>query len=417
MVRDVSKAGVSREMKPAPDETSTAAEHSLRHRAGSAWTDLGTQRLISNRFDWESSVLCHKRAVELLGGLPVHEDASYLADLGAAWMNLGCALLAGPSSDSFREALDALDRGVDLLGRLPFESNSRYRHNVAAAWMNRAEAFAMIDTRNSQINALESFGRAIETAGGLPLDEKPSFRILLASCWINTGNLHQRLLRIPEAINAYESAVEALGTLPSSGHRMACHHAATAWINRGEALHTAGDARRPEDAVESAQSAFGHIEGRNLGCSVDAKLSVRALRVMARGVETLFRRRSISGADGIARLTDLAERGLDLAFGGHEVDPGFFDPFILWFFSFGGRIYGLYQPQFLAEFLNESLNRWNPEGDSRVGRELLLIAGQSRSAALEVLGRARLLAAGSLQTELLMRTVTELRTLNFQSNP
>jgi hypothetical protein len=417
MVRDVGAAGVSREMNPAPDETSAAVDHSLRHRAGSAWTDLGTQRLVSIRSDWESSVQCHKRAVELLGGLPIDEDASYLADLGAAWVNLGCALLAGQSSDSFGEALDALDRGVDLLGKLPFESNSRYRHNVAAAWMNRADAFARIDTRSSRINALESYGRAIETAAGLPLDEKPSFRILLASCWINSGNLHQRLLRIQEATNAYESAVAALGILPSSGHRMACHHAATAWINWGEALLSAGAARRPEDAVESAQRALGLIEGRNLGSPVDAKLSLRALRVMARGLETLTRPGNVSGAEGIARLTDLAEYGLDLAFGGHEVDPGFFDPFILWFFSFGGRIYGLYQPQFLAEFLDESLNRWNPKGDTRVGRELLVIAGQSRSAALEVLGRARLLAAGTRQTELLMRAVTELRTLNFQSNP
>jgi tetratricopeptide (TPR) repeat protein len=394
--------------------TSRAEDQARTHRAGSAWSDLGTQRLVSGGpVDWPIAVRCHRRAVELLGELP-DENPSYLADLGAAWVNLGCALQLGPSHESLAEALDAFDRAVDLLGRLPFESNSRYRHNLAAAWMNRADAFSQIGTATGHARALQAYGRAIEIAGELPLDEKPSFRVLLASCWINMGSLQQRLLRIPEAVRAYDGALGALGRLPASGHRLASHHAATAWTNRGEALLSATTPQGARQAVESARLALTHVEGRDLDGPVDAKLSLRALRVMARGLEYLLRTDCIRGAGAVAELTDVAERGLDLAFGGHEGDPQFFDPFIVWFFSFASRVYGQHQPQFLAEFLDEALHRWGSSGEPKVGLELLAIAGQARSAALEGLGRNRLFLSGTRQTELILRTVDELRSAEFQ---
>jgi tetratricopeptide (TPR) repeat protein len=386
-----------------------------RHVAGSAWTDLGTRHLVSGTpNDRAISIRCQRRAIELLSELPLGEDASYLADLGAAWVNLGCALMVGRTRESWQEALDAFDKAVDLFGRLPFESNARFAHNLAASHMNRAGVSSKIDTSTSRIIALRDYARAIEIAAKLPLDEKASNRILLASCWINLGNLQQRGPAIAEAVHAYESAVEALGDLPAQGHRLACHHAATAWTSKAEAMLLRPGADGAGRAVESAQNALEHVEGKSLDGPVDSKLSLCALRVMARGLEALVHSGSDQRAQGIARLTDVAERGLDIAFGGHETDPLFFDPFVLWFFSFGSRIYGQFQPQFLAEFLGETLARWNPKGDSRVSAELVAIAGQSKSAALEMLGRNRLLIAGERQTEKILSTAYELRVSLFQ---
>jgi len=402
-------------MTACPEMIPSAADQALLHRAGSGWTDRGAQSLACRGAAcWAASVNCHKRAVELLSELPTGENFSYLADLGAAWVNLGCALQAGPSRESLEEALNAFDRAVDLLGKLPFDSNSRFRHNLAAAWMNRADAFAQIDSTTSRANALRSYGRAIEIAGELPLDEKPSFRVLLASCWLNMGNLHQRLLDFSNAVRAYDGALAALGKLPRSGHRLACHHAATAWTNRGEAFLSAKLHEGAEHAVESARTALAQFEGRNLDGPVEAKLGLRALRVMARGLESLIRSGAARKAEEIARVTDVAERGLDLAFCCRKRDPQFFDPFIVWFFSFGSRIYGKYQPHFLAEFLDEALDRWDSDGGSKVASELRAIARQAAAAALAGLGRNRLLVAGTLQTELLMGAVRDLRGAAFQ---
>jgi tetratricopeptide (TPR) repeat protein len=397
-------------LEACPDAAPEAVDHVWRHRAGRAWTDLGTAHVVSGRSgDWSESVRCHKRAVEVLGGLPVAEDDEYLADLGAAWVNLGCALQAVSSPESLREALDALDRGIELLGGLPVRSSTRFRHNLAAAWMNKADAMARLDARDSRSGALDTYGRAIEIAGGLPLDEKPSFRVLLASCWINRGNLHLRLLDFPGALRAYDEALAGIGSLPQSGHRLACHHAATAWTNRAEALLSQAAPDGALAAVESAGMALATLEGRDLGGATDAKLILRALRAKARGLEALMGGGNAHGADRICALSDLAEQGMALALANRNAAPEVFDPFIDWFFSFGSRAYGRHQPQFLAEYLEETLRRPGVRACRALGAGLRAIARSAAVDSLKGLGRNRLLVQGAPQTECLMRTVRELR--------
>jgi hypothetical protein len=371
---------------------------------------MGTAHLVSGGpSGWAASVDCNRRAVEVLGGLPVAEDDEYLADLGAAWVNLGCALQAGPSPESLKEALDALDRGIELLGRLPVHSSTRFRHNLAAAWMNRADALARADARDSRSGALHSYGRAIDIAGELPLDEKPSFRVLLASCWINKGNVRQRLLDFPGAVWAYDEALSAIGTLPKSGHRLACHHAATAWTNRAEALLSQSTSDGAIVAVESAEMALATLEGRDLGGAADAKLILRALRAKGCGLEALMGGGNGHGADKVSALTDLAEQGMALAFASRNAAPDVFDPLIGWFFSFGSRAYGRHQPQFLAEYLEEALARREVRASRALEAGLRAIARNAAADSLKGLGRDRLLVHGTPQTECLIRTVRELR--------
>jgi len=393
------------------NQVSTLADHVRRHRAGSAWTDRGTAELVSGGpGGWPLSVRCHRRAIELLSGLPVGENISYLADLGAAWVNLGCALQAGPSPESVAEALPAFDRAIELLEHLPITSHPRFRHNLAAAWMNRAEAMVRRDAATSRAGALQAYGRAIEIARELPLDEKPSFRILLASCWINRGNLLQRLSHFSEAVPAYDEALAALGNLPKSCHRLACHHAATAWTNRGEACLRLDSRDGAEQAVDSASMALAQVEGRDLGGPADAKLSLRALRLMTGGLESLlFGGGPGQNPDRVAALTDVAERGINLALGCRDRAPELFDPFIAWFFSRGSRVYGSCQPQFLAEFIEEVLQCRNSRANPAVEAKLRATARQALAKVLPGLCRNRLIIEGTPATELLLRTVHRLR--------
>lgn len=323
-------------------------------------------------------------------------------------MNLGCAFQAGSSRDCLEKALGAFDRAVALLERLPLGLVPRFRHNVAAAWMNRANTCVQIGTASSLSTARQAYSRAIEIAGELPLDEKPSFRILLASCWLNFGNLDQRLSRFPEAVLDYDRALAALGTLAQCGHRVARHHAATAWANRGEALLSMAEVG--ESAVESARNALLQVRGRPLDGVAEAKLKLRALRVLARGRESVLHAKPCRhNANEVAALTDIAETGLDLAFGIRARDPEMFDPFLIWFFSFGSRIYGRYQPQFLAEYLKEMLHRWIPGGAPGLGSELRAVARQAAAGTLDGLRHRRLFVAGTRQTDLLLSTVSDLQ--------
>jgi tetratricopeptide (TPR) repeat protein len=405
-------------MSERADTRLTGPERARIHRLGGSLTDIGTRRLaVGGPGERDAAVRSHRRAIELLGRLPLDEDADYLADLGAAWVNLGFALQGGETRESLAEALDALDRGLDVLGRLPLESNPRFRHNLAAAWMNRADVLVRVDTPSSRLGAIRAYTTAIGIAGGLPLDEKASFRVLLASCWINLGGLYQRLGDGRGAVLAYERSLDSIGDLPRSGHRLARHHAATAWTNRGESLLAAPGLAGRREAVESARRALAEADRGGLEESVAAKLSLRALRVAAVALESLAGAGGSGAARWIGELTDLADRGFAVALAARGRDALFFDPFVVWFFSLGGRVYGRYQPQFLAEFLAEGIRRSGAARADALAADLAAAAREATDAALVRLGRRRLLVAGSPQTELLITTVGELRRAARELNP
>jgi hypothetical protein len=270
--------------------------------------------------------------------------------------------------------------------------------------MNRADASSRIQPPK----AAREYGRAIEIARALPLGEKPSFRVLLASSWINLGNLRLGAGAFCEAVSAYDGAIDSLGGLPESGHRLASHHAATAWTNRGEALLLAGKPEDPALAVASARRALACAGRRGIERSAEAKLALRALRVLANGLETLLGSGSAT-AERVGELTDVAERGIELALCSRSSAPDVFDPFTAWFFSFGSRAYGRHQPQFLAEYIGETLRRVDSREAPRLAAGLRTVARQATAGALEELGRSRLLLQGSRATELLMGAVRELR--------
>ena len=85
---------------PSPDEIECE-----RHRAGSAWTDRGTAFLVSGSpGSRQAAVRCHRRAVDLLSAFSPAPGRAAQADLGTAWVNLGCALQAGEDRGELAEA-------------------------------------------------------------------------------------------------------------------------------------------------------------------------------------------------------------------------------------------------------------------------------------------------------------------------
>lgn len=238
-----------------------------RHRAGGAWTDRGTAFLVSGApGSRQAAVQCHRRAVDLLSSSSPAQSRACRADLGTAWVNLGCALQAGLDAGELAEALGAFDRAIRLLELMQDRADFRLRHNLAAAWMGRADTLARIGS--DRRGALSAYDRAIEIARGLPIDGKPSFRILVASCAVNRGNLLGRqggAADLAAAVRSYDEALSALRTLAQSGHRLARGHAANAWANRGEALLAAAPDENAGQAIDSGRRALAEAEGAGLG--------------------------------------------------------------------------------------------------------------------------------------------------------
>lgn len=393
-------------------------DDALLHRAGSGWTDRGTAWLNSKGpGSAEEAVRCNRRAVELLGSLPIDENPEFLADLGAAWANLGCALQAcGPGHRE--EAAAAFLRALEFLGTLPLEGNHRFRHNLAAAWMNRAGALGSMGVHAESLHAYE---QAMSVARELPLEEKPSFRILLASCRINRGNLLMKMGGGTSggAATSYKEALAALGPLPATGHRAARHHAATAATLLAEALLEEAPAPHAGGALEAARTALAELPGRELGSFASADLVLRALRAAARALEGLLGQTSAPGyshGKALAELTAVIERGFYLASGCRERSPGTFDPLAAWFFATGCRVYGRHQPQFLAEFIGDCLRRVSAKSGSELLLELRKASRDAVEAALGGLGRGRMLIAGTPQTEHLLRTVRGLQEFSAHLN-
>ncbi len=400
--------------EPSPDEI--ACE---RHRAGSAWTDRGTAFLVSGSPGGrQAAVRCHRRAVDLLSTFSSAQGRAPQADLGTAWVNLGCALQAGGDRAELMEALGAFDRAIRILEPMLGGADERFRHNLAAAWMGRADSLARIGS--NRLEALQAYDRALEIARDLPMDGRPSFRILLGSCGINRGNLLGRqggAVDVSAAVRSYDEALSALGSLARSGHRMARCHAASAWTNRGEALLADSPDENAGQAVDSGRRALAEVEGGRLEGPALAELRLRALRVMALGLERLLPVGAAAPAkDALAALTDVAERAIAIAIGCRAGASGKLDPHKAWFFEFGARIYGRHQPQFLVEYLDEVLRRWNLRAGRESEAQLRAIAREAVRQALEGLGRNRLMAAGTRQTELLLLTVRELRAAALRFN-
>jgi hypothetical protein len=398
---------MSTRSEPSPDEIECE-----RHRAGSAWTNRGTAFLVSGApGSRQAAVRCHRRALDLLAPFSSAPCRASPADLGTAWVNLGCALRAGESPGDLAEALGAFGQAIRILEPMLDGADCRFRHNLAAAWMGRADTLVMIGS--ARLEALQAYDRANEIARGLPMDGKPSFRILLASCGINRGNLlgQPGVTRdLPAAVHSYDEALGALGSLAQSGHRMARCHAASAWTSRGEALLAASPGENAGRAVDSGRRALAQFEGGGLEGPALAEQRLRALRVMALGLERLLPAGAPAATrDAIAALTDLAERAIAIAIGCRDGAGGKLDPHLAWFFGFGARIYGRHQPQFLAEYLDEVMRRWNRRVGCDSDSRLRAIARKAVTQTLESLGRGRLIAAGTPQAELLLRTVHELR--------
>ncbi|GAA5480911.1 tetratricopeptide repeat protein [Haloferula sargassicola] len=317
-----------------------------------------------------------------------------------ASVRLGLAMVLGNlhrDAGNTEQALQAYDRGaqesVDL-------SENPARNEMANLHTNRA--IALLGVMDAA-RALEDLEKAIRLRESLPLDEEPVFRWGFAAGWINRGDALRMLSRHDEAVASYQRGLQELEPL-EPGEAVKWRRA-VAWNNRGLALR---ELAREEEAMASFAKSIDELEGGEEPRAVIARSaamlhrgddpqqvlaivsplerqSAEAAEVSLKARHGLARRLcdKLGGSEGdwIADATDLVEEGLELERAWETAGVESMRPVACDLFRLGLRVYRICQPQFLAEFVLESL-------DPEVSDGAPVDDPHFQAAAVEEVGRA-----------------------------
>ncbi len=277
-----------------------------------------------------NAVQSYRRAIELLAAQP---NEQVRKELGLAWMNFGNARQKEPDPLASEEAVRAYDDAIALLHDDSVPNDSALRNSIGAAWMNRGHALQRRGLRDGTIAALDSYDQAIALLETLPLNENQFFAINLAAALLNRA---QALLALPtpEAIAAHTAGSKALKLV----------------IETARTDPTAADiALKTYHALSAALS---HLLARNPDAALIAETSDTIDDALA-----LVRHWETQGVQAIR-------------------------PFEIVFYRFGARFYLSHQPQFVAEFLLETLTHVAAPG-------VIADSGELHSIATSTLAQAR----------------------------
>lgn len=270
----------------------------------------------------------------------------------------GLDLLTASRHEALAEALECFNQAISLRQDLPLELHPWYRWGLTAGWMNRGEALFRLGQRQE---ALRSYEEAIHHLEKLPLESEPIFTWRLGLAWMQHGLVLKDLLP-PEAqqevLTSFEKSVQTLEPQAAAGsamHRVTrgcCRVNLAAWrvqspthasaaLAAQEALCALDDLR--PDETQNAGTAHAALQARHHYCQA---------------VAWLLEHPPVDAAqadDWILKAGDLVEESLTLTT--HWQGALQAEDVPVQLFHFGCRIYLAYQPQFLAEFIEETLER------------------------------------------------------------
>jgi hypothetical protein len=303
---------------------------------------------------------------------PATSEISSRNELASVWMKRGIALLEKNVRETLIAAVSCFDKAIDLRSTLPLDANSIFRYGLSAGWMNRGDALTRLGSEENLSEALRSYDQTLALLQALPIDENPLYRKRLAIAWLNRGiTLQSRKTGSPitAAIHSFDSAINVLqhgnaGAIPERRQMLG-----SAWMNRANTLlsFTPPDPIGARLSAKEALDVVAEIEGDEPAA---AEIGLKARHVLCRALAHLLSERPAPGNEElIGEATDAAEEGLRLARVWERRGPGGFRSLGCDLFRFGARVYQAYQPQFLAEFLLESLDDSNRSPDAILSRE------------------------------------------------
>ena len=276
-------------------------------------------------------------------------------------MKRGIQLMSedGPSAAS--EALACFDQALDLRTGLPVDDSPVLRYGVAACWLNRADALMKLGGTPQVAEAVRSCDEALSVLRTLPLMDDPRFPRRMAMAHHNRGLFLQVLSGRPDsdAVAAFDEALSVLQLPAAAAIEDRDYLLAVVWMNLASVLSAQGTSESEARAMSAALQAIAFVADTEAEEPAAAEVGLKARHALCRafagrlsslepGVEGM--------PDDVHEATDAVDDGLTLIRRWEQKGVQRFRMLAADLFRFGSRVYLIYQPQFLQEFLDENLD-------------------------------------------------------------
>ncbi len=277
----------------------------------------------------------------------MNDEASDLMKRGIAAMDTG-------SPESLAEAVGCFDAATDLRRRLFTTDNHEAAYLLAASWMNRGDALARLGGAERLAEALRSYNETLTALRDAPPALDPLYRRCHAVAWMHRGLTLQEQATAPaleEAVRSFEQAMEA-----TQGHPEHDLLLASVAINHARTLLTIQPPRAAA-ARRSALLALERVRETETHAPLAAEIHLKAQIFLCRTAEALLSDapEPAQAREWVSEATDAVETGLLLARRWEERGETCLGRLPTILFHFGLDLYRRRQPQFLAEFVRESL--------------------------------------------------------------
>ncbi len=354
----------------------------------------------------EEALAAYDRAEAEWLAIPEQERTQDMrADMAALSGNQGHAWLRLGNQERWEKGVNYYQRAVDLLDPLPWRDNSRFHHHLIGAWFNLGNALQMAD--NAHLDTLRCYENALTLAQEFQIREPGHFS-LIASIWLNYGNTLGRSednAELEKALRCYDNAIRLFQHLALQPGQPQGYELASAWANRANLLSIEQrEWSNPQEALIAVQNALDWVAEQEEKDPFLAEISLKARRARCQAYGLLFPDAGEQSDEYYHAASDEVDHALALVRIWEERNITAFRPIAQRLFLFGVNLYRIRQPQFLAEFIEETLN-------SIPAEEFWPIAREAVATALVDLREKQTLTLGTKTTDSLLQTVRELEQL------
>ncbi len=284
------------------------------------------------------------------------------------WLRRGQAFEAGGDPGTLAQALVCYDQVIALLRTLPPADTAR---ELAIAHMNRGNVLRQLERRE---DAVAAYDDAIAGLQSLTDAGDHAARNSLGAAWMNRGHalqLSASSAALAEALRSHDRAITLLQALPLGEHPAYRANLAGAWLNRAQVL-----VATPAPDFAAARSALASALALTHSSERDHPL-VAEIALKARHALCAVLTHQAPDAGSIAQTGDELDAALELARHWETRGVRAFRPVAHSLYRFGAQFYLAHQPQFLAEFLLESLDPARAAGAIPGSAELHAIASEA----------------------------------------
>lgn len=298
-------------------------------------------------------------AVERFVSIGETSKEEIYVDFGALRANQGNLLFRVMGREGLAAVATRFQEAIDIFEKLPWGENPRYRHHLIGVWYNLGNVLQWSQERLDV--AVNCYQNAIDLAEGFAAETSGHYS-LLAGLWLNYGNtlhLADGGKSIDKVLECYDSAIRLFGqgeVHPATPH---ANELATAWANRANILSLVNpegdDLTNPQEALRSAQQALDIVGAHERQDPWSAEISLKARRARCQAYGLMMHKVDEYGEDCYHEASDEVDDALALIQLWESREMPHYRAVARRLFQLGVQIYGIRQPHFLAEFVEETL--------------------------------------------------------------